>query len=79
MTVTNDMTRKFEKNHYTALKCLYNKDEAGIDLSLTNARKTIVESLKSESLECTNTLYKYLRMLQQIQQIEDFCDVGATI
>lgn len=72
---TSDFQREFEKSHYTALKCLNNRDELGTQTSILKARKTIVQLLNRSSLECTKNLYKFMCMSQQLQQIEDFCEV----
>lgn len=66
---------EFEKHHYTALKCLQIKDEMGAQCSINLGRESIVASLKSASIECTNNIYKYLQSLAMLQQIEDFSEV----
>ncbi|CRK98224.1 CLUMA_CG011587, isoform A [Clunio marinus] len=70
-SVAND----FEKFHYTGLKCLKNDDELGMRIAVSKARKSILQLLQQESLECTQNLYKFLGMSHLLQQIEDFGEV----
>lgn len=73
---SDNIQDNIEKQHYIALKCLENKDEMGIKISIERARNLIITSIKLSSLECTNNIYKSLTMLHMLQQIEDFCDVS---
>lgn len=66
----------FERQHYQALKCLQIKDELGVKDSIKLARRSIIRFLQYASLECTNNIYRHLKGLMMIQQIEDFCQVG---
>lgn len=75
----SDFQREFERSHYTALKCLNNRDELGTTTSILKARKAVIQLLNRSSLECSKNLYKFIAMSQQLQQIEDFCDVRFTI
>ena len=70
-----DFREEFEKYHYTGLKCLNSGDELGVKIALLKGRKSILQLLKEESLECTKNLYKFLGMAHLLQQIEDFVDV----
>lgn len=65
----------FEREHYQALRCLQMKDEMGAKASIKLARQEIIEFLRYASLECTNNIYRHLKGLMMIQQIEDFCQV----
>lgn len=62
----------FEKYHYNALKSLKNRDELGMKTAIYNARQSIIDIWKHYSFECTESVYKNLLSLQQLQQIEDF-------
>lgn len=66
----------FEREHYQALKCLQIKDEMHAKDSIKLARQSIIRFLRHASLECTNNIYRHLKGLMMIQQIEDFCQVG---
>jgi ataxia telangiectasia mutated family protein len=72
----SDFQREFERCHYTALKCLNNRDELGTETSLMKARRAVVQLLSRSSLECTKNLYKFMALCQQLQQIEDFAKVS---
>lgn len=67
-----DHRQEFEKFHYASLKCMKNDDELGLKIAVGKARKSILQQLQLESLECTQNLYKFLGMSQLLQQIEDF-------
>ena len=67
-----DFKVEFEKYHYSSLKCLKNNDELGCKISVDKARKSVQQMLKEESLECTQNIYKFMRMSQLLQQVEDF-------
>ena len=71
-TKTVDFKVEFEKYHYSSLKCLKNNDELGCKISVDKARKSILQMLKEESLECTQNIYKFMQMSQLLQQVEDF-------
>ncbi|CAO1305967.1 unnamed protein product [Diamesa serratosioi] len=71
-TKTVDFKVEFEKYHYSSLKCLKNNDELGCKITVDKARKSILQMLKEESLECTQNIYKFMRMSQLLQQVEDF-------
>lgn len=65
----------FEREHYHALKCLQIKAEMGAKASIKLARQSIIGFLRYASLECTNNIYRHLKGLMMIQQVEDFCQV----
>lgn len=67
-----DHRAEFEKLHYASLKSLKNGDELGVKNAILKARKSIVQLLQQESLECTKNFYKFLGMSQLLQQVEDF-------
>lgn len=63
---------EFEKFHYASLKCLKSGDELGVKTAIFKARKSVLQLLQQESLECTKNLYKFLGMSHLLQQVEDF-------
>ncbi|XP_046801392.1 serine/threonine-protein kinase ATM isoform X1 [Lucilia cuprina] len=69
----NDMEYEFEKHHFNALKCLYNKEENNTLAALTKSRHCVLNILKEISVECLQSVYKYMTWLQLLQQSEDFC------
>ncbi|KAM7347211.1 serine/threonine-protein kinase tefu isoform 2-T3 [Cochliomyia hominivorax] len=69
----NDMEYEFEKHHFNALKCLYNKEENNTLAAITKSRHCVLNILKEISVECLQSVYKYMTWLQMLQQSEDFC------
>ncbi|XP_037818798.1 serine/threonine-protein kinase ATM isoform X1 [Lucilia sericata] len=69
----NDMKYEFEKHHFNALKCLYNKEENNALAAITKSRHCVLNILKEISVECLQSVYKYMTWLQLLQQSEDFC------
>jgi hypothetical protein len=67
-----DYQGEFNKYHYLSLQGLKNGDELGTKRAVKIARKMILQLMSQQSLECTNTLYKFLVMAHQLVQIEDF-------
>jgi ataxia telangiectasia mutated family protein len=70
-----DFNGEFNKYHYLSMQCLKNGDEVGTKGAVERARKIILQQLSQQSLECTNTLYKFLEMSHRLVQIEDFGEV----
>ncbi|XP_065364298.1 serine/threonine-protein kinase ATM isoform X2 [Calliphora vicina] len=69
----NDMEYEFEKHNFNALKCLYNKEENNALAAITKSRHCVLNILKEISVECLQSVYKYMTWLQLLQQSEDFC------
>ncbi|XP_061389717.1 serine/threonine-protein kinase ATM [Musca vetustissima] len=69
----NDMEYEFEKHHFNALKCLNNKEENNTLAAIKKSRHCLLNILKEISVECLQSVYKYLTWLQLLQQCEDFC------
>lgn len=68
---------KFEKYHYFALKYLDCHDQIGVQENVKKAYEIIIKRFKQCSYECTKNIYTNLKMLQLLQQIEEFCYVRA--
>ncbi|KAF7996223.1 hypothetical protein HCN44_001855 [Aphidius gifuensis] len=74
----NEYNNKSIKNndydyyHYQSLKCLNDKDLFGLDDAVTNARISVINSLKNTSLECSQTVYPILLKLKMLQEIQEF-------
>lgn len=74
---TSTQNDEFEKFHYFALKSL---DKNHMDLirvrsNVKKAFEAIIKRFKQSSYECTKNIYKNLKMLHLLQQIEEFCYV----
>lgn len=72
----NDMEKEFEKHHFNALKCLHNKEENNTLAAIAKSRHCVLNILKEISVECLQSVYKYMTWLQLLQQTEDFCLVS---
>ncbi|XP_013106382.2 serine/threonine-protein kinase ATM [Stomoxys calcitrans] len=69
----NDMEYEYEKHHFNALKCMFHKEENNTLAAIEKSRHCVLNILKEVSVECLQSLYKYLTWLQLLQQSEDFC------
>ncbi|XP_011193336.2 serine/threonine-protein kinase ATM [Zeugodacus cucurbitae] len=75
VNVKNDPELEFNKHHFNALKCLYNREEQNCLAAIANARQCVIHNLMGISTECLQSVYKYLTWLHLLQQAEDFCQV----
>lgn len=68
---------EFEKYHYFALKSLdkTHMDRIRVKSNVKKAFEAIINRFKQSSYECTKNIYKNLKMLYLLQEIEEFCHV----
>lgn len=66
---------EFQKNHYNALKCIANREENNSLAAIERARQAIASTLQGISIECLQSLYKYLSWMELLQQADDFCSI----
>ncbi|XP_054727235.1 serine/threonine-protein kinase ATM isoform X1 [Anastrepha obliqua] len=78
VNIENDPEEEFKKHHFNALKCLYNREQQNCLAAIGNARQCVIYSLMGISIECLQSVYKYLTWLHILQQTEDFCQVQFT-
>lgn len=71
----NDIEEEFQKHHFNSLKCIYYREENNTLASIKKARDCILSILKEISVECLQSVYKYLTWLQMLQQTDEFCSV----
>uniref|UniRef100_A0A1B0BG36 Serine/threonine-protein kinase ATM n=1 Tax=Glossina palpalis gambiensis TaxID=67801 RepID=A0A1B0BG36_9MUSC len=69
----NDIEEEFQKHHFNSLKCIYYREENNSLAAIKKARDCILSILKEISVECLQSVYKYLTWLQMLQQTDDFC------
>lgn len=67
-----DYQEEYNKYHYLSLQNLKKGDELGTKYSVEKSRRMILNLLSQKSLECTNSLYKYMEMSHRLVQIDDF-------
>lgn len=68
--LNNDLD--YEKYHYLALHSFHSNDCVTMNLAITQARKSVLQSLSHASLESSKNLYKPLMQLQSLMEIENF-------
>lgn len=74
-----DYDQEFEKYHYLSLQYAKNNDAVGLRNSVHKSRKMIQQLISHHSLECSNSLYKFLEMAHRLVQIEDFSKVNVSL
>lgn len=72
---STDYEVEFQKHHFNALKCINNREENNSLSSIDRARYSILNILKGISIECLQSVYKYLTWLELLQQADDFCHI----
>lgn len=72
---TSTQNDEFEKYHYFALKSLDHLDQIRVRSNVEKAFEAIIKRFKQSSYECSKNIYKNLKMLHLLQQIEEFCYV----
>lgn len=74
---TSTQEDEFEKYHYFALKSIDKShlDRIRVKSYVQKAFEAIIKRFKQSSYECTKNIYKNLKMLHLLQQIEEFCYV----
>ncbi|XP_012162970.1 serine/threonine-protein kinase ATM isoform X2 [Ceratitis capitata] len=75
VNIANNQEEEFKKHHFNALKCLYNREQQNCLAAIANARQCVIHNLMGISIECLQSVYKYLTWLHTLQQAEDFCQV----
>ncbi|XP_062138082.1 serine/threonine-protein kinase ATM [Drosophila sulfurigaster albostrigata] len=72
---TNNLELEFSKQHYLALKSINNREEENTMSAINNAYDCIREVLRGISVECLQSVYKYMTWLSTLQQAEDFAKI----
>lgn len=70
-----DYQGEFNKYHYLSLQSIKKGDELATKAAVDKSRSMFLQLLSQKSLECSNTLYKFLESAHQLVQIEDFAEV----
>ncbi|KAH8396072.1 hypothetical protein KR222_002674 [Zaprionus bogoriensis] len=70
-----NMELQFQRNHYMALKSISNREEENTLSAIGNAYDCVLDILRDISVECLQTVYKYMTWLGTLQQAEDFCQI----
>lgn len=68
-----DFESEFQKHHYNALKSIANREKNNSLAAIERARQCILFTVQSISIECLQSVYKYLSWMELLQQADDFC------
>ncbi|KAM8719535.1 hypothetical protein ACLKA7_005726 [Drosophila subpalustris] len=75
LNTSKDMEREFNKQHYLALKSITNREEENTVSAIRNAYHCVMGVLRDISVECLQSVYKYMTWLCTLQQAEDFTQI----
>lgn len=76
---SKNMEQEFNKQHFLALKSITNREEENTLSAIKNAYHCVMGVLRDISVECLQSVYKYMTWLSTLQQAEDFSQVRATL
>ncbi|KRF80861.1 serine/threonine-protein kinase ATM [Drosophila virilis] len=72
---SNNLEQEFNKQHYIALKSISKREQENTVSAINNAYQCVQEILRNISVECLQSVYKYMTWLCMLQQTEDFCQI----
>ncbi|ALC48364.1 tefu [Drosophila busckii] len=75
VNTANNMELEFKKHHYMALKSISNREEENTLSAINNAYICVQHILRDISVECLQSVYKYMTWLCTLQQATDFCQL----
>ncbi|KAH8295345.1 hypothetical protein KR018_010145 [Drosophila ironensis] len=70
-----NLEQEFKRNHYRALRSISQREEENSLSAIDSAYQCVREILQENSVECLQSVYKYLTWLCSLQQAEDFCEI----
>jgi len=73
-----NMENEFHQQHYLALKSIKNREEENTTSAIKNAYHCVKDVLRDISIECLQSVYKYMTWLSTLHQVEDFAQVCKT-
>lgn len=68
----SENSENYEKYKYFSLKAIHDDDMNSFDYAISDARNSIIKSLRHASLESSKNLYEPLSQLQSLLELEDF-------
>ncbi|XP_043070286.1 serine/threonine-protein kinase ATM [Drosophila grimshawi] len=71
----NNMELEFNKHHYLALKSISKREKETTVTAINNAYQCVQAILRDISVECLQSVYKYMTWLCMLQQTEDFWQI----
>jgi len=70
-----NLEQEFKRHHFVALKSIGQREEENSLSAIDMAYSCVRDILMEISMECLQSVYKYLTWLCSLQQAEDFCQV----
>ncbi|KAH8268288.1 hypothetical protein KR026_004200 [Drosophila bipectinata] len=74
-----NLEREFQRHHFLALRSIGQREQENSLSAIDLAYQCVGNILQDISVECLQSVYKYLTWLCSLQQAEDFCQVGIAI
>ncbi|KAH8280952.1 hypothetical protein KR054_005673 [Drosophila jambulina] len=70
-----NLEQVFNRHHYVALRSISQREEENSLSAIDMAYNCVRDILQEISVECLQSVYKYLTWLCSLQQAEDFCQI----
>ncbi|XP_032588976.1 serine/threonine-protein kinase ATM isoform X2 [Drosophila mojavensis] len=72
---SNNLEQEYNKHHYLALMSINKREQENTLAAINNAYQCVQKILQDISIECLQSVYKYMTWLCTLQQTEDFYQV----
>ncbi|XP_022209922.2 serine/threonine-protein kinase ATM [Drosophila obscura] len=72
---TINLEQQFKRHHFVALKSIGQREEENTLSAIESGYQCVRRILQDNSMECLQSVYKYLTWLCTLQQAEDFCQI----
>ncbi|EDX12862.1 GD20371 [Drosophila simulans] len=70
-----DLEQEFKRHHFVALRSIGQREEENSLSAIEQAYSCVRDILMEISVECLQSVYKYLTWLCSLQQAEEFCQI----
>lgn len=74
-----NLEQEFNRHHFMALRSISQREEENSLSAIDLAYSCVRDILQEISVECLQSVYKYLTWLCSLQQAEDFCQVMGIV
>ncbi|XP_026850238.1 serine/threonine-protein kinase ATM [Drosophila persimilis] len=72
---TINLEQEFKRHHFVALRSIGQREEENTLSAIGSGYECVRRILQDNSMECLQSVYKYLTWLCTLQQAEDFCEI----
>uniref|UniRef100_A0A6P4EBP2 Serine/threonine-protein kinase ATM n=1 Tax=Drosophila rhopaloa TaxID=1041015 RepID=A0A6P4EBP2_DRORH len=72
---SHSLEQEFKRHHFVALRSIGQREEENSLSAIDMAYSCVRDILQEISMECLQSVYKYLTWLGSLQQIEEFCQI----